>query len=199
MLQQLPHAPSRPPPVRKGRGVSGNVANRFEALTTLPWDDGWDSIAAEQLLPPPVATTLMPDRSRSAIARNDSPDLGFEQSINPYRGCEHGCVYCYARPGHAQLGYSPGLDFETRLTFKPEIAALLEAELRRPGYRPRTIALGSVTDPYQPVERTLRLTRHVLEVLDRFNHPVGIVTKSAGVVRDLDILRRMAGRGLVRV
>ncbi len=199
MLQQLPSASGQPPPTRRGRSVSGNPGNRFEALATQPYDDGWDSIAAEQLLPPPVATTLTRDHSRSVIARNDSPDLGFDRSINPYRGCEHGCVYCYARPSHAFLGYSPGLDFETRLTFKPDIAALLDAELRRPGYQPRPIALGSNTDPYQPVERTLRLTRQVLEVLERFGHPVSIVTKSAGVVRDLDILERMAGRGLVRV
>ncbi len=199
MLQQLPHASGQPPPTRKGRGVSGNVGNRFEMLATQPCDDGWDSIADEQLAPPTVATTLTRDRSRTVIARNDSPDLGFDRSINPYRGCEHGCVYCYARPSHAFLGYSPGLDFETRLTFKPDIAELLEDELHRPGYVPRTIALGSNTDPYQPVERTLRLTRQVLEVLERFGHPVSIVTKSAGVVRDLDILGRMAGRGLARV
>ena len=199
MLQQMPHAPGQPPPARKGRGVSGNVGNRFEALAMRPFDDGWDSIVAEQLAPPAVATTLTRDRSRSVIAYNDSPDLGFDRSINPYRGCEHGCVYCYARPSHAFLGYSPGLDFETRLTFKPDIAELLESELRRPGYVPRTIALGSNTDPYQPVERTLRLTRQVLEVLERFGHPVSIVTKSAGVVGDLDILRRMADRGLAKV
>ena len=187
------------PAIRKGRGVSGNGHNRFEKLAKQPFDDGWDSIASESTAPPPVATTLTRDASRSAIAWNASPDLGFDRAINPYRGCEHGCVYCYARPSHAYLGYSPGLDFETRLTFKPEIAALLERELRKPGYVPRPIALGSNTDPYQPVERTLALTRSVLEVLERFGHPLSIVTKSAGVVRDIDILGRMAGRGLVRV
>ena len=132
-------------------------------------------------------------------AWNSSPDIGFDRAVNPYRGCEHGCIYCYARPTHAYLGYSPGLDFETKLIFKPEVAELLEKELRKPGYTARTLALGSNTDPYQPVERTLKLTRAVLQVLDRFNHPVGIVTKSAGVLRDLDILTSMAQRKLARV
>ena len=149
--------------------------------------------------PPPVATSLTPDKSRSAISWNASPDLDFDRAVNPYRGCEHGCVYCYARPSHAYLGYSPGLDFETRLTFKPDIAKLLERELSKPGYTPRPIALGSNTDPYQPVERTLALTRSVLEVLERFAHPFSIVTKSAGVLRDRDILARVAEKGLVRV
>ncbi|MGI4748141.1 MAG: PA0069 family radical SAM protein [Janthinobacterium lividum] len=199
MLQQQREAAESAPPVRKGRGISGNVGNRFDRLGSQPFDDGWSTILEEQQAPPPVPTTLTPDRSRSALSWNDSPDLGFDRSINPYRGCEHGCVYCYARPSHAYLGYSPGLDFETRLTFKPEIARLLERELAKPGYVPRTIALGSNTDPYQPVDRTLSLTRQVLEVLERFGHPVSIVTKSAGVVRDLDIFERMAARGLVRV
>ena len=191
--------PPAAPPVRKGRGVSGNGSNRFEARDVLAFDDGWGSIAAESLAPPPVATPLTRDASRSAISWNQSPDLGFDRAVNPYRGCEHGCVYCYARPSHAFLGYSPGLDFETRLTFKPEIAKLLERELGKPGYTPRPIVLGSNTDPYQPVERTLALTRSVLEVLERFAHPVSIVTKSAGVLRDTDILERMAEKGLVRV
>jgi len=187
------------PAIRKGRGVSGAVANRFETAVSMPFDDGWDSIAEEIAAPPPVATELARDHSRSAMAWNDSPDIGFDRSINPYRGCEHGCVYCFARPTHAYLGYSPGLDFETRLTYKPDLARLLERELRRPGYVARPVALGTNTDPYQPVERTLSLTRSVLELLERFGHPASIVTKSAGVLRDLDILRRMAGRGLVRV
>lgn len=187
------------PVVRKGRGVSHNGANRFDRLDVHAFDDGWGSIAEESLAPPPVATTLTRDASRSAISWNQSPDLGFDRAVNPYRGCEHGCVYCYARPSHAFLGHSPGLDFETKLTFKPEIARLLERELRRPGYTARPIVLGSNTDPYQPVERTLALTRSVLEVLERFSHPVSIVTKSAGVLRDGDILARMAGQGLVRV
>ena len=133
------------------------------------------------------------------ISWNQSPDLGFDRAVNPYRGCEHGCVYCYARPSHAYLGHSPGLDFETKLLYKPDVATLLEKELRKPGYVARPLALGSNTDPYQPIERTLKLTREVLEVMDRFNHPVSIVTKSAGVLRDLDILQELAGRNLVRV
>ena len=188
-----------PPAVRRGRGVSANVGNRFDPLAATAFDDGWGSVEQETLAPPPVATTLTPDASRSAISWNESPDLGFDRAVNPYRGCEHGCVYCYARPSHAYLGYSPGLDFETRLTFKPDVAALLERELGRPNYVPRPIALGSNTDPYQPVERTLALTRSVLEVLERFSHPVSIVTKSAGVLRDTDILARMAEKRLVRV
>nr|WP_321986313.1 PA0069 family radical SAM protein [uncultured Lichenicoccus sp.] len=187
------------PAVRHGRGVSDNVGNRYERFGSEAFDDGWDSIADEILAPPAVHTSLARDASRSAIAWNQSPDLGFDRAVNPYRGCEHGCVYCYARPSHAYLGYSPGLDFETRLTFKPEVARLLDRELRKPGYVARTIQLGSNTDPYQPVERTLSLTRSVLEVLERFGHPVSIVTKSAGVLRDVDILSRLAGRGLVRV
>ena len=137
--------------------------------------------------------------ARSIIATNDSPDIGFDQSINPYRGCEHGCIYCYARPTHAYLGLSPGLDFETRLTAKINAAEVLERELASPRYVPKVIALGAITDPYQPIEREHRITRSVLEVLDAASHPVGIVTKSALVVRDLDILARMASRGLVKV
>ncbi|MDE2005993.1 MAG: PA0069 family radical SAM protein, partial [Rhodospirillales bacterium] len=161
--------------------------------------DGWATLDADAAAPPALPTTLIRDATRSALSWNTSPDIGFDRAINPYRGCEHGCVYCYARPTHAYLGYSPGLDFETKLVFKPDIAAILERELRKPGYRPRPIALGSNTDPYQPVERTLHLTRAVLEVLDRFNHPVTIVTKSAGVLRDVDLLAGMAARGLARV
>jgi len=185
--------------IRKGRGASGNCGNRFESQSSHAFDNGWDSIAEETLSPPPVATTLIRDPSRSAIVWNKSPDLGFDRSLNPYRGCEHGCIYCYARPSHAFLGFSPGLDFETRLTFKPDIAKILERELRKPGYVPGPIALGSNTDPYQPVERDLGLTRSVLEVLEKFGHPLSIVTKSTGVLRDADILARMAARGLVRV
>jgi DNA repair photolyase len=184
--------------VERGRGATINPANRFEARVQEPFDDGWQTLSALQDLPP-LPTTLTRDASKSAIAWNSSPDLGFDRAVNPYRGCEHGCVYCYARPSHAYLGYSPGLDFETKLLFKPDIASLLERELRKPGYVCRPMALGSNTDPYQPVERTLKLTRAVLEVLERFGHPVSIVTKSAGVLRDLDILQRMAARGLVCV
>jgi DNA repair photolyase len=184
---------------RKGRGATLNPPVRYDRTTTEAFDDGWHTLAADIAELPPLPTTLTRDSSRSVIAWNSSPDIGFDRAVNPYRGCEHGCVYCYARPSHAYLGYSPGLDFETRLVFKPDVAELLERELRKPGYVPATLALGSNTDPYQPVERTLRLTRSVLEVLDRFNHPVSIVTKSAGVLRDLDILSSMAARRLARV
>jgi DNA repair photolyase len=184
---------------RKGRGAGLNPPVRFERAAREAFDDGWGTLEAAFAELPPPPTTLTPERSKSALAWNESPDIGFDRAVNPYRGCEHGCVYCYARPSHAWLGLSPGLDFETRLIFKPDIAALLERELRRPGYVPRPIALGSNTDPYQPVERTLRLTRAVLELLDRFEHPVTIVTKSAGVLRDLDLLSALARRNLVRV
>jgi DNA repair photolyase len=182
-----------------GRGAVSNPGVRFDARSASPFDDGWQTLSQDVGDLPRLETTLTRDSTRSAISWNSSPDLGFDRAVNPYRGCEHGCTYCYARPTHAYLGYSPGLDFETKLVFKPEVAELLEKELRKPGYVPRTLALGSNTDPYQPVERTLKLTRSVLEVLDRFNHPVGIVTKSSGVLRDLDILSSMAKRNLVRV
>ncbi len=182
----------------RGRGAASNPANRFETGVLEPFDDGWETLDGLTDLPP-LPTTLTRDTSRSVISWNTSPDIGFDRAVNPYRGCEHGCVYCYARPTHAYLGYSPGLDFETKLVFKPDVGALLERELRRPGYECKPIALGSNTDPYQPVERTLKLTRAVLEVLERYGHPVSIVTKSAGVLRDIDILQRMAARGLVRV
>lgn len=184
---------------RKGRGAVTNPPNRFDAAKPAAFDDGWGTMAAELADLPPLATTLMRDSSKSVISYNQSPDIGFDRAINPYRGCEHGCVYCFARPTHSYLGYSAGLDFETKLVFKPEVAEILEKELRKPGYVPRPIALGTNTDPYQPIDRTLKLTRAVLEVLDRFNHPVTIVTKSAGVLRDADILLHMASRNLVRV
>ena len=184
---------------RPGRGAVSNPKPRFDKQVAAPAADGWAAITADLADLPPLQTVLTRDRSKSAISWNDSPDLGFDRAVNPYRGCEHGCVYCYARPSHAYLGFSPGLDFETQIVFKPDVAAVLERELSKPGYKPRTMALGSNTDPYQPVERTLRLTRSVLEVLERFGHPVSIVTKSAGVLRDIDILARMAARGLVRV
>ena len=182
-----------------GRGAVTNPDVRFESQARTVFDDGWDTLSQDVGDLPRLDTTLTRDSTRSAISWNTSPDIGFDRAVNPYRGCEHGCIYCYARPTHAYLGYSPGLDFETKLIFKPEVAELLEKELRKPGYVARTLALGSNTDPYQPVERTLKLTRSVLEVLDRFNHPVGIVTKSAGVLRDLDILSSMAKRNLARV
>ncbi|MBN8890143.1 MAG: DNA repair photolyase [Acetobacteraceae bacterium SCN 69-10] len=187
------------PPPRKGRGAVTNPPNRFEPTAAAPFDDGWETLAADLADLPPLPTTLTKDSSRTVISWNQSPDIGFDRAVNPYRGCEHGCVYCYARPSHAYLGYSPGLDFETKLTFKPDVAELLEKELRKSGYVARPIALGSNTDPYQPVERTLKLTRSVLEVMERFGHPVTIVTKSAGVLRDVDILQTLARRNLVRV
>jgi DNA repair photolyase len=182
-----------------GRGAVSNPGVRFDARSASHFDDGWQTLSQDVGELPRLDTTLIRDSTRSAISWNTSPDIGFDRAVNPYRGCEHGCIYCYARPTHAYLGYSPGLDFETKLVFKPDVADLLEKELRKPGYVPRTLALGSNTDPYQPVERTLKLTRSVLEVLDRYNHPVGIVTKSSGVLRDLDILASMAKRNLARV
>jgi DNA repair photolyase len=174
---------------RKGRGAANNDTGRFEAEKRVGFDDGWGLADAEPL---PLTTTLSIDATRTIIARNESPDIGFDRSINPYRGCEHGCIYCYARPSHAYLGLSPGLDFESRLFYKPQAAALLAAELRKKGYACRPIALGSNTDPYQPVERRLGVTRSILEVLRDFRHPVTIVSKSALIRRDLDILSEMA-------
>jgi DNA repair photolyase len=198
-LPEIGPTPRLPSRQTAGRGAVSNPAVRFEARAASPFDDGWETLSQDVGELPRLDTTLTRDSTRSAISWNASPDIGFDRAVNPYRGCEHGCIYCYARPTHAYLGYSPGLDFETKLVFKPDVAELLEKELRKPGYVPRTLALGSNTDPYQPVERTLKLTRSVLEVLDRFNHPVGIVTKSSGVLRDLDILASMAKRNLARV
>ncbi len=180
---------------RRGRGTRSNVSGRFESEVREVFDDGWESAADL----PPFKTAVHADSARSIISRNDSPDISFDQSINPYRGCEHGCTYCYARPSHCYLGHSAGLDFETQLYAKPEAGGLLEAELAKPGYKPSTIALGANTDPYQPIERRLGITRQILEVLEEARHPVGIVTKSATVVRDIDILSRMAKEGLVKV
>lgn len=180
---------------RRGRGAASNAAGRFEPLTRRRDADGWD--VEEDL--PPIRTELAMERARTIITRNASPDLPFDRSINPYRGCEHGCVYCFARPSHAYLGLSPGLDFETRLSAKPEAARLLARELRRPGYKVAPIAIGTNTDPYQPVEKRLGIMRQVLEVLRDFGHPVTIVTKSAIVARDADILGEMGRRGLARV
>jgi DNA repair photolyase len=179
---------------RKGRGAISNASGRFESEQRDAFDDGWGSADAEPL---PLQTTLSLDTTKTIIARNDSPDIGFDRSINPYRGCEHGCIYCYARPSHAYLGLSPGLDFESRIFYKPRAAELLAAELYRKGYSCRPIALGSNTDPYQPAERRLGITRAILEVMRDFHHPVTIVTKSALVQRDLDILGAMAQEGLV--
>ncbi|MGH7118789.1 MAG: PA0069 family radical SAM protein [Acetobacteraceae bacterium] len=184
--------------MRKGRGATLNPSVRFDACAVEAFDDGWEMPGEPEPLPP-LETTLIRDSSRSAIAWNESPDIGFDRAVNPYRGCEHGCIYCYARPSHAYLGFSPGLDFETKILFKPDLARLLEREISRPGYQVRPIALGSNTDVYQPVERRLHLTRTLLELFERTGHPFTIVTKSAGVLGDLDILRRMAARNLTRV
>ena len=180
---------------RKGRGAVTNRVGRYEPHTRHAFDDGWD--LDDDL--PPLRTVVTPDASKTIITRNTSPDVPFDRSINPYRGCEHGCIYCFARPTHAFLGLSPGLDFESRLFYKPDAAALLERELRKPGYRCETMAMGTNTDPYQPIEREYGITRQILEVLSAFNHPVGIVTKSALVMRDIDILASMAERGLARI
>ncbi|MBX9589032.1 MAG: PA0069 family radical SAM protein [Hyphomonadaceae bacterium] len=180
---------------RRGRGARSNRVGRYESEQREAFDDGWESLGELE----PFKTEVHHETAKSIIARNDSPDIGFDQSINPYRGCEHGCIYCYARPTHAYLGHSPGLDFETQLYAKVNAAALLERELANPRYVPRVIALGAVTDPYQPIERSHSITRSVLEVLDRASHPVGIVTKSALIERDGDILARMASRGLAKV
>ena len=189
------HMPATPQP-RKGRGAGSNESGRFETEKRVPFDDGWGSSEDE---PARLATTLSVDATRTIIARNDSPDIGFDRSINPYRGCEHGCIYCYARPSHAYLGLSPGLDFETRIFYKPNAAALLRDELRKKGYVCRPIALGSNTDPYQPAERKLGVTRSILEVLREFRHPVTIVTKGALIQRDIDILSDMAREKLAVV
>ena len=180
---------------RRGRGAQSNGSGRYEPLARIAFDDGWRTL--DEL--PPFKTTVTSDATRKIITRNDSPDIGFDRSINPYRGCEHGCVYCFARPTHAYLGLSPGLDFESKLFVKPEAAELLEKELSAPGYTPKVIAIGTNTDPYQPIERRYKVMRRILEVLDRAGHPVGIVTKSALVLRDLDILARMAERNLAKV
>ena len=180
---------------RNGRGAVSNRSGRYEPIAYEAVDDGWESLAELEAL----ATEVQEVPARRIITRNESPDIGFDRSINPYRGCEHGCIYCFARPTHAFLGLSPGLDFETRLFAKTNAAEALQRELAEPGYRVETIAIGTNTDPYQPIERRYRIMRRILEVLSETNHPVGIVTKSALVLRDLDILSSMAKRGLVRV
>jgi DNA repair photolyase len=187
-------------PPRRGResghGAPSNPEVRFETRSVERVDDGWGSLDEA---PPPLETVVQAENARSIISRNQSPDIPFEQSINPYRGCEHGCVYCYARPSHAYLNLSPGLDFETRLFFKENAAERLATELSRPGYRCRSITLGANTDPYQPIEKRLTVTRGLLEVLKRFHHPVTIITKSAMVERDLDLLAPIARERLVKV
>src|SRR5258708_17647502 len=184
------------PRLLKGRGARSNDSSRYDSERRVGFDDGWSH---EDEAPPPIRTEVMRDTTRTIITRNTSPDISFNQSINPYRGCEHGCIYCFARPTHAYLGYSPGIDFESKLLVKPDAAKLLEAELRKPSYQPQVIAMGTTTDPYQPIEREWRVTRSILQVLAEFKNPVAIVTKSALITRDIDILAPMAAEGLAKV
>lgn len=190
--------PDGSPAIVKGRGANLNDRHRFEAWQREPDVERAEADAVHEAVVH-FHTTVSDLNARTIISRNASPDVGFDQSINPYQGCEHGCIYCFARPSHAYLGLSPGLDFETKLFAKRDAAALLRKELSRPGYRPALIVMGANTDPYQPIERERRITRQLLEVLEAFNHPVGITTKSALVMRDIDILERMAAKNLVRV
>jgi DNA repair photolyase len=180
----------------RGRGARSNASGRFESQAREAFDDGW---TPDEPDPKSFSTTASPEKAKVIITHNDSPDVGFSASINPYRGCEHGCIYCYARPAHAYMGLSPGLDFESKLFFKPDAARLLEAELSKPRYVPELIHIGGNTDPYQPQERRLRVTRQVIEVLDRFDHPFSVITKSALILRDLDLLASMSKKNLVRV
>lgn len=178
-----------------GRAAKGNPDIRFDRLTRDGVDDGWTQ--DDDL--PVLRTQVSEEVPRRVISKNTSPDISFDRSINPYRGCEHGCIYCFARPSHAYLGLSPGLDFETRLIARPDAPQVLVQELRAKSYIPRTIAIGTNTDPYQPIERERLIMRGILQVLSDFNHPVAIVTKGALITRDIDILAPMAARGLVRV
>lgn len=180
---------------RRGRGAGMNPTGRFEAESRHVYDDGWETI--EDL--PPFKTEVQLEKPRTIITRNDSPDISFDRSINPYRGCEHGCIYCFARPTHSYMGLSAGLDFESKLFAKPDAAKMLDKELSKPGYTAKTIAIGTNTDPYQPIEKKWRIMRDILQVLEAHQHPVGIVTKSALVMRDQDILARMAEKGLAKV
>ncbi len=203
------HVPDREPnpgPIRKpekwpakGRGAVGNPTGRFEKTRTEVFDDGWTPADDDDFVPPILRTQVTEERAKSIVTRNTSPDVPFDKSVNAYRGCEHGCIYCFARPSHAFMGLSPGLDFESRLFAKPDAPALLETELSHPSYRCEVIAMGTNTDPYQPIERTRKITRGLLEVLSAFNNPTGIVTKSALIARDIDILGDMAARNLVTV
>jgi DNA repair photolyase len=188
-------APLPAPLQPNGRGARSNPTGRYESLVHEGFDDGWTELDEP---PKKLRTVLHLERARTIITTNHSPDIGFDRSINPYRGCEHGCVYCYARPAHAYVGFSPGLDFESQLFFKPEAARLLEKELSRKGYQPRPIHIGGNTDPYQPIERGLRITRQVIEVLARFNHPFSIITKNGLITRDLDLYGPLAERNLVQ-
>ncbi|MCG8422894.1 MAG: PA0069 family radical SAM protein [Proteobacteria bacterium] len=181
---------------RKGRGSTSNHSGRFESEKRIAFDDGWGTVDEPA---PRVDTQVTTERTSKILSRNQSPDIPFDRSINPYRGCEHGCIYCFARPTHAFLGLSPGLDFESKLVAKPEAPAALRAELNKTNYRCQTIALGANTDPYQPVERQLGITRAILETLRDYHHPVSIVTKSNLILRDLDILTDLAAKNLANV
>ena len=183
------------PEGRRGRGAVSNAAGRYEKAGRVALDDGWDNLDEP---PPPLKTQMYRDSTRTIIARNTLPDIPFDRSINPYRGCEHGCTYCFARPTHTYLGMSAGLDFESKIFYKPDAAVLLEKELRAPSYKCRAMAMGTNTDPYQPAERHFKITRSILEVLQRFKHPIGFVTKSALITRDIDILAPMAAENLAR-
>ncbi|MDX8348842.1 PA0069 family radical SAM protein [Cognatiyoonia sp. IB215446] len=178
-----------------GRAAGSNPHNRFDQISVEAVDDGW---AQDEELPV-LRTEVRDEQARKVISRNTSPDLSFDRSINPYRGCEHGCIYCFARPSHAFLGYSPGLDFETKLIARPNAAERLRAELSNPRYKPAMIGIGTNTDPYQPIEKERKIMREILEVLRDFNHPVGIVTKGTLIERDIDILAEMAAKDLTRV
>jgi len=186
----LPHRPGA-----RGRGARSNISGRYESVVHEAFDDGWTEADGE---PPRLATTVLKDASRSIISTNQSPDISFDQSINPYRGCEHGCVYCYARPSHAFWGYSPGLDFESVIFAKPDGPALLEAIFNKIGYQPKPILIGANTDAWQPLERERQHTRDILKVCARYRHPISVITKSALIRRDLDILAPMAADGLVK-
>lgn len=186
----LPHRPGA-----RGRGARSNITGRYEGVTHEAFDDGWTEADGE---PPKLATTVLKDASRTIISTNQSPDISFDLSINPYRGCEHGCVYCYARPSHAYWGYSPGLDFESVIFAKPDGPALLEAAFNKVGYQPKPILIGANTDAWQPLERERQHTREILKVCARYRHPISVITKSALIRRDLDILAPMAADGLVK-
>jgi DNA repair photolyase len=180
---------------RRGRGAGINPSGRFEALSREAVDDGWQSL--EDL--PPFKTEVQIEKPKSIISKNESPDIPFDRSVNPYRGCEHGCIYCFARPTHSYMGLSAGIDFEAKLFAKPDAAKLLERELSKPSYKPRTLAIGTNTDPYQPIEKEWRIMRQILEVIAKSGHPLAIVTKSAMITRDIDILGPMAEKGLLKV
>jgi len=182
----------------KNRGTENNLEGRFEKQTKEVFDDGWHKEDDDENLST-LETTLFLDHTKSIISHNDSPDIGFDQSINPYKGCEHGCIYCYARPSHAYLNLSPGLDFETKIFYKPNAAQLLEKEINHKNYLCKPIVIGANTDPYQPAESKLKITRSLLEVADRYSHPVSIITKSSLIERDIDLLESLAKRHLIRV